>query len=289
MKTKLAIFLKIFIAVDLLILVLNYLHSYLDVSWVSVSPGRRLNNPLGGLLIALFLLGWVDPDIKRHWFGKIKTVLIQTPQKFYLFGILFFCIGFLEVMHLYSPLKSYWDLNIEKGYGTYFSTVQLFFLGVCVLIVSHELSKDANPVPKVWEWNVFGAIFLLISLDECLGIHDKIGVEVAGTLARWPIFSSVFVWLWIYAPLIIAVIVFFIRFFMRMTGKYKEARGFFYTGLFSWITALGLEAIARKSTLPRHLLIATEEGLEMVGATFFLLGVGMCINMTESKPIEQKD
>jgi hypothetical protein len=288
-RSKIEIFLKFFIAVDLVILIINYLHNYLELSWISASPGRRLNNPLGGLLIALFLLGWVNPDIKIRWFSQIKTFLTGIPHRYYFFGVLFFFVIFLEGMHLFSPKYSYWDLNIEKGYGTYFSTIQLFILGVSVLIISQEKRKEPNPVPKVWEWNVFSAIFLLISLDECIGIHDKVGVEVAGTLSKWPIFTSVFVWLWVYAPLIIGVIVFFMRFFLRITEEYRTARFYFYTGLFFWIGAIIFEAIARKSSYPRYLLIAMEEGLEMIGATIFLVGVGVCIKKTRPTPIEFKE
>lgn len=269
---------------DLIVLMINYLHNYLDVAWIPASPGRRLNNPLAALLIAVFLRGWVNVDFRTRWLAKLKIVLTETPQRNYFFAALFLLILFFEGMHLISPHKSLWDLNIEKGYGTYFSTIQLFVLGVSVLIVSQEKSKDPQPVPKIWEWNGFAFIFLFISLDECIGLHDKIGVEVAGTLSRWPIFSSVFVWLWIYAPLIIGAIVFFIRFFLRIKGEYRTARNYFYAGLFSWIVAIALEAIARKSLYPRNLLIAAEEGLEMAGATLFLFGVGVYLKKLQARP-----
>lgn len=263
---------KLIIIADLVILLLNFLNNYVDVDWVSVSPGRRLNNPLAGLLVALFLLGWVNPKIKKTSFEFLRTLITEIPRGYYFFGLLILVQIFLEGMHLTFPAKSYWDLNIEKGYATFFSTIQLYILGLAVLTISNERMNDLNPIPKFYEWNLVAFLFMYLSLDECIGIHDKVNVEAINFLPHWEGLDSVFLWLWVYAPMILAAVIFLMRFFIRASKNNPKVRLAFLAGLSSWVAALVLEGIARSSSFPRYLLIAIEEGAEMVGTTLLLLG-----------------
>lgn len=272
MKSKLELLIKLLIIVDLIVILLNFLHNYIDVEWVPWSPSRRLNNPLAALLAGLFLLGWINPQIKKRSFDYLTRLMTEIPRSYYFFGLLILMQLFLEGMHLTSPAKSYWDLNIEKGYATYFSTIQLYILGLGVLIIAHEKKRDLNPIPKLYEWNLVACLFMYLSLDECIGIHDKINVEAFNFLPHWEGMNTVFLWLWVYAPMILAAIVFLMRFFIRASKNNLKVRLAFLSGLSSWVIALILEGIARSSSFPRNILIAMEEGLEMLGATFLLLG-----------------
>lgn len=272
MKAKLEIFLKLFIVVDLIILLINFLHNYVEVDWISTSPGRRLNNPLAGLLVAFFLLGWVNPQFKKRVFDFLKTLVTKIPSGYYFFGLLVLTQIFLESMHLTSPEKSYWDLNIEKGYATYFSTIQMYILGLVVFIIASEKRNDLDSIPKVYEWYMVAGLFFYLALDECIGIHDKINVEAMNYLPYWKGAESIFAWLWVFAPMIFVTIIFLIRFFLRAAKNNPQVRYVFMAGLSSWVMALVFEAIAKSSSFPRYLLIAVEEGLEMFGATLLLLG-----------------
>jgi len=272
LKSKLEIFLKLFIIADLVVLLLNFLNNYVDVDWIFASPGRRLNNPLAALLSAFFLLGWVNPQIKKTSFDYLRTLITDIPRGYYFFGLLILMQFILEAMHFVSPVKSYWDLNIEKGYATYFSTIQMYILGLAVLIIAHERRDDHNPIPKIYEWYLVASLFMYLSLDECIGIHDKVNVEAINFLPRWEGFDSVFLWLWVYAPMILAAVIFLIRFFIRASKNNLKVRLAFLAGLSCWVSALVLEGIARSSSFPRHLLIAMEEGGEMLGTTLLLLG-----------------
>lgn len=275
LKSKLEIFLKLFIVVDLVILLINFLHNYVDVAWVPWSPGRRLNNPLAALLIAIFLLGWVNPDIKKRSFNFLRTLITEIPRSYYFFGFLIISQIFLEAMHLTSPAKSVWDLNVEKGYATYFSTLQLYLLGLSVLIIADERRMSLDPNPKLYEWNLVAGLFMYLALDECIGIHDKVNVEAINFLPHWEGADSIFMWLWVFAPMILVSIIFLIRFFFRASKDNLKVRIVFLAGLSSWVGALTFEGIARTSSFPRHLLIAMEEGVEMLGATLLLLGFGI--------------
>jgi hypothetical protein len=283
LKSKFELFLKIFIVVDLIILLLNFLNNYVDIDWISWSPSRRLNNPLAALLTAFFLLGWINPQIKEKSFNYLKTLITGVPRSYYFFGTLILIQIFLEVMHLTSPAKSYWDLNIEKGYATYFSTIQLFILGLTVLSISDAIKAELNPIPRLYEWNLVAGLFMYLSLDECIGIHDKVNVEAGKYLPHWEGMGSIFLWLWVFAPMILAAIIFLMRFFIRASKNNLKVRLVFLTGLSSWVTALILEAIARSSSFPRYLLIAMEEGLETFGATLLILGFGIYLKNIQTE------
>jgi hypothetical protein len=242
-----------------------------------------LNNPLAGLLAALFLLMWINPQIKTRFFGFLKKLTTESPHRYYFFSLLVLTQVFLVAMHLTSPAKSYWDLNIEKGYATYFSTIQMYTLGLVVFIIANAKKSDLNPIPKVYEWYLVTGLFFYLALDECIGIHDKVNVEASKYIPHWEGINSIFVWLWVFAPMIFVSIIFLIRFFFRTSKSNRQVLFVFLAGLSSWVVALILEAIARSSSFPRYLLIAMEEGLEMFGATLLILGFGIYLKNTLPK------
>ena len=178
-------------------------------------------------------------------------------------------------MHLTSPAKSFWDLNIEKGYATFFSTIQLYILGLAVLTITNEKRNVLNPIPKLYEWNLVVFVFMYLALDECIGVHDKVNVEAINFLPQWEGSGSIFMWLWVYSPMILGAIIFLTRFFIRASKNNLKVRLAFLAGLSFWVTALVFEGVARSSSFPRYLLIAMEEGAEMAGTTFLLLGFGI--------------
>jgi len=83
--------------------------------------------------------------------------------------------------------------------------------------------------------------------------------------------------LWFYAPIILVVIIFLSRFFLK---KFRYSWGILITmfvALTFWVSVLLLEGLAKSIVDPMgldygRLLIGIEEGSEMFGATLFMLG-----------------
>jgi len=270
------VLLKLIIFALMVILFLNFLNNYLDVDWLSKSPGRKLNNPLAGLLVAIFLLGWLNPEIRKTGFNYLKILTTRSPYNYFFFGSLILAQIFLEGMYLTSPSDSFWNLDYEKGYGTYFSTIQLYILGLTVLAIAHEEKAVLSPRMKSYEWKLVAFLFMALALDECIGIHDnyRAQVKIVSFLFSEKLAESLPHWLWIYSPIILVTVIFLMRFFIRASENKPRVRVAFLMGLSCWCAVLVLEKMGQSPSpaFPPYFFIALEEGAEMFGATLLLLG-----------------
>lgn len=275
-KKPLEIFLKLFIGADLIVMLHNFLFSRFQIELFIPHVGKRLNNPLLALLIALLALGLVNHDYKEKWFGRLKSLLTVKSRFFILVGILVFSIAFLEGMHLISPERSFWDLNVERGYGTYFSTLQLFFLGLVTLAVLSEAARGNFLKVRLAHWGWVAALFFFLAVDECIGIHDKIGTELAPLIKpNEPggiIYNAVFHWIWLYGPFIILAAIYLAGFFKNISADKPTVRLYFFSGLGLWVASVFIEIISKTSPVERFKLVALEEGAEMLGATLLIVG-----------------
>ncbi len=289
-RSKIVIALKIIIAIDVFAIVLNYLHGYLQIDLIIPAPGKRLNNPIAIWMICLLLLGVFDETFRQRWTGRLKRWLTLAPPRYYLFASLIAFEIFLEAMHLifkHSKQHMYWDLNLERGYGTYFSTFQLFLLTVVLIIIYLEEKKKITNIGERAEWYIAISSFFYLALDEVMGIHDRAGRY----FNHWVdhntfLYHTVHVWLWFYAPFILAAVYFLLKLFLRLTKDYAFARWSLFSGLGLWVFSILLEAIAKKRPLPGHILQSLEEGSEMLGATLLIFGLSLYLkkNYPVQKP-----
>ena len=65
---------------------------------------------------------------------------------------------------------SIFDLDEEESFGTWFSTLLLFFAAVLSLLVSACLRALADSMHR-W-WMMLGLGFGLLSIDEVVGLHE---------------------------------------------------------------------------------------------------------------------
>ncbi len=273
-KSKIALALKIIIAVDALALTLNFLSNYvgLDIP----APGRRLNNPFAVLLAGLFALGYVDRPWGDKWLARLKNFICDAPTRYYFFAALIACIALLETMHYLHPLSLRWDLDKEQGYGTYFATAQLFILGLVVLMVAREDEEARNSKSALWAWRAVMGVYFYLALDDCLGIHENF-INILQPLApKSQILHVMHEWLWVYAPFILAVAVFLARFFFLKFRGSPKIMAVLFTALSLWVSVIFLEGVAKSLVDPQGLFYSTvlesvEEGAEMLGATLFIL------------------
>ncbi len=275
-KNRVEIFLKLFIVIDAIVLVLIFLNTQFDLH-VIPAPGKKLNNPLGALLAAVFLLGVLNRDFRDTWTGRLKTSLLESPNRYYFFGILLALEVILETMWFFYPEDFHWNLNAEQGYGTHFSTVQLFILGVFVLIVAWETHPHTGDEKYRKPWYLVACLFLYLALDDGLGIHENFikwsqSIDPDGT-----VFHFIHEWLWFYGPFILIAVALLIRFFFTQFKRYPDVMAIMFVALSFWVSVILLEGLAKNVVDPLGLsqgrfLIAVEEGSEMLGATLFLFG-----------------
>ena len=275
-------FLRLLIAVDCLVMVVIFLHSQFGIEFPFPVPGRKLNNPLVALLAALFLIGVLNPDFRGYWLEKLKVLFTQNPERLYAFGILVLAEIFLQIMWFRDPRGEdfLWNLNAEQGYGTHFSTIQLYILGLFVLMIGMEKRKAAGSLKEVWPWYLVASMYFFIGLDDCIGIHEnfiKWSQEIAPGANM---FHFIHEWLWFYGPFMLFATAFLTRFFWREFRGSGRAIVVMFLALMMWLGVLIMEGVAKSLIDPFYfegsrIGIAVEEGLEMFGATLFLFGFSL--------------
>lgn len=276
-KHKLDTLIRFAIWVDLTILLLYFLSSQFGVSFPFPLPGKKLNNPLALLLLLFSIRLMLNVPFRKRHFGTLNKLLTDTPHRFYFFAVLIVVELALQIMWFAYPDDFRWSLDAEQGYGTHFSAIQLYILGLLVMMIA--LGGDTARKP-VWKeklpWYLVASVYFYIGLDDCIGIHDNISWS-RSLIPESTVFHFIYEWLWLYAPVILAVVIFLSRFFLK---KFRYSPGILATmfaALTFWILVILFEGLAKNIVYPmgldwKQLLIGAEEGFEMLGATLFMLG-----------------
>ena len=274
---KLDLIFKLLIGLDLIVMLIIFIHARVWENFPFPFLGARLNNPFMFLLILLGLRGWVNPEFREKNLSLIKRITTEEPIRRYFFSILLMIQVGLEVMWFLYPSDLFWSLNAEKGYGTLFATAQLFVLGIVVLITaSVDYGPNASWGDKI-PWLFVAFIYFFIGLDDCIGIHENF-INLGRKLALDSfVFHFVHEWLWFYAPMIVLVVIFLGKFFLKRFFYSPKLLGTMFVALGLWIMVLVLEGLAKSVVDPiswkyDRILIGFEEGFEMLGATLFMIG-----------------
>ena len=276
-KRKLDILIQTVIAVDIVILLLLFLNGQFGISFPFPLPGTKLNNPLALLLILLFLRGMINDPFRECCLKALEKLVTRTPQRFCFFTLLIIIEIALQIMWFNYPLIFHWNLNAEQGYGTHFSSIQLYLLGLVVVITAWADHGQETVWKEKLPWYLVAGVYFYIGLDDCIGIHENFIFWTRNLVPEATIFHFIHEWLWFYAPLIFAVVIFLSRFFLM---KFRYSWGILTTmfmALGFWVSVILLEGLAKNIVDPTgldqgRLLIGIEEGAEMLGATLFMLG-----------------
>jgi len=288
-KKNIELFLRVFILFDCLLMLVIFVNTQFGVEFPFPMPGRKLNNPLAALLGAIFLIGYLNPYFRENWLGKLKNYLINNSSRFYIFGALIGIEIFLQVMwHLY-PEDFLWNLNAEQGYGTHFSAIQLYVLGMFVLMIGMEKREEEGSLKKVWPWYLVAGMYFFIGLDDCIAIHENFIKWSQQVAPGADVFHFIHEWLWFYGPFMLAAAAFLMRFFWMEFRQNKVILCTMFLALVMWLGVLVMEGVAKNLIDPYSIEgsragIAVEEGLEMFGATLFLIGFSTFYRVTQKGP-----
>lgn len=274
---KLDLILKLLIGVDLIAMLVIFIHARVWEDFPFPFLGARLNNPFIYFLILLFLRGWANPEFGEKLLGLIKRLTTEEPARVCFFSVLLFMQFGLQVMWYLYPWDFFWNLNAEKGYGTLYSAGQLFLLGTVVLITARaDYGENASRSDK-FPWFFVAFVYFFIGLDDCVGIHENF-IAIGRKLAlESVVFHFVHEWLWFYGPIALTVAVFLARFFLKRFLYSPGLMVTMFAALLLWIGVLVLEGFSKSVVDPLsydygRILIGVEEGFEMLGATLFMIG-----------------
>jgi hypothetical protein len=288
---KLDLIFKLLIGVDLVAMLIIFIHARIWPDFPVPHIGSRLNNPFMFFLILLILRGWVNSDFRGKQLSLIKRITTEEPIRIYFFSILLMIQIGLEIMWFRQPIDGdfFWNLNAEKGYGTLFATAQLFILGMIVLITSRaDYGENARWNEKL-PWFMVASVYFFIGLDDCVGIHENF-IAIGGRLALDSlVFHFVHEWLWFYGPAAMVVVIFFASFFLKRFSYSPKILGAMFVALTLWVGVLILEGLQKKASTVDYdytrILIGIEEGFEMLGATLFIIGFSNHLKNLQEKSI----
>lgn len=189
--------------------------------------------------------------------------------------------GFQLAATLYPQARGvhFLSLDSEQSLPAFFSTL-LLFTSALLLILIARLDRDAPE--RASKWRVLAGGFLLMSLDEACSIHERLILPVRHLLGDGELGLFYFAWVIPGSLVVVAVALYFRRFLRTLPARVRRrflAAGALYVG-----GAIGIELFGGRhaemygmSNSGYVLLVALEEGLEIVGVLVFIRALLMYI------------
>jgi len=203
-------------------------------------------------------LRYTEKDLKKLISGLviIEIILVSIHIVVSLLGI---------------PIERF-NLNGEANIPTWFSSTQLFMIGVVFLLSAHHSNKHHHPSPLFL--SIVGIGFIFLSVDEAAIIHE----HITGALKHieWiPRFGhGRGIWIFLYFLIGLTLLIIGYREMLESWKYYKREIVIFIIGSIIFVFgAVGLEIIKFEVILkyPFNLLqVVFEEFFEMLGATVIL-------------------
>jgi len=219
---------------------------------------------------------------------RLKTQLRVNPKKvavaltvLMLFLLLFhlasvWSLHYDSTSKLFIHINQYFDLNREKNFPTYFSSAILMMASLLLLFI-YKLND--KPASNKRNWLFLAAIFLFLSLDEAIEIHEQLNIILLKFNKND--FSGYLKWIWVapYVLLFAAVAFYNLRFLLRLPKGTRN--NFMLSGFVYVFAAAGIESleghltktIKGKRELVLFFTTIFQEVLEMAAIILFIYGL----------------
>jgi len=172
-----------------------------------------------------------------------------------------FGVGFLSV-------------DVEASIVTWYSALLLLLCAILLAVIT--LRKSRTNSRYIHHWRILALIFIFLSIDETISIHEKLIFPLRSALNTGGIFH--FAWIVVYIPLVAIFVIFYLRFLAHLP---KTTRQLFWLSGTTYVAgAIGFEMIGGpiaetfgEEALPYLISVHFEEGLELLGLTIFVYGL----------------
>ena len=208
--------------------------------------------------------------------------IILKPKpiaKFFVFIIIFLTFAHIigQWASLYfglegehKPIVVWFDLDEELNFPSYYSTVSLLFCSSLLAVIAFAKRKNDE---RCLYWFGLAIIFLFLSMDESIGLHESLKSKVQIALNTSESFHSAWV-----IPYSIGLIIFllaYVRFVFNLPAKTRIL--FLIAGAVYVAGAIGMELIREcysncydDNITVVIAIITVEELLEMTGIVIFI-------------------
>lgn len=174
------------------------------------------------------------------------------------------------------------DLANEVSIPTFFSSVILLFAGILLLAIG--ILTRSGPGNYRGHWLSLAFIFIFLSFDEASSIHE-LYVYPLNALGISGVSSGVFGYAWVLVGIILVgiIVASFFKFWINMLPRTRRLT--LISAVCFVAGAIGFEVVGghfdqngNRLSLTYSLLVAIEEMLEMLGVTFFIYALLICIS-----------
>jgi hypothetical protein len=169
-----------------------------------------------------------------------------------------------------SPVLPMFSLSVEANFPTWYSSLLLAACGVLLFAIAAGVRQSQGPFYR--RWALLGAVFVYMSLDEAVELHEHLGeiVDLHGVLYfSWVVPAGILVLL-----LGLSYLPFLKHLPKRTRWRFVLAGAIYVGGALVLELPLGWWAErAGRHNVVYGLLDWVEETMEIVGATLFLLSL----------------
>lgn len=169
-----------------------------------------------------------------------------------------------------GELAAFFSLSAEANLPTWYASVLLFSCGILLAAIARREAAARDRFHR--HWAVLAAVFVYMSLDEAVEIHEHLGgiVEAGGVLYfSWVVPAAVIV-----VVVGVAYLPFLAHLDPRTRRRFVVAGGLYVGGALLMELPLGWWTEQHGSdNLGYALIDFVEETMELAGASWFLVGL----------------
>lgn len=156
--------------------------------------------------------------IKRKWLG-----LALAGMMVFLFVMHLILMTFMTDNMVYWEIASFFDMDIEVSFPTWYSTVVLLFVPAVLLFYIGYCKKMAGD-RQAWYWFLLSGVMLFLSINDGAMVHEKFttlnrALGIQNILDSWSI--DLFAWSWwvIYVPVGIVLLATMMKWFLALPRR----------------------------------------------------------------------
>jgi hypothetical protein len=192
------------------------------------------------------------------------------------FALAYVAIHILWPELTWGPFRPLSDLDGENSLSTWFSVVQLFFVGALLIFAAlnnqrkHQLSNVALTIA--------GLVLIVLSIDEEAQLHENLGYTARSFgLDELPLVGRWMAWIWAYAAIGILALGFAAKHLIALWTHFRPAAVIGLAGAMIYlIGAIGFEIVSfpfrgsEDTRTMQNIAQTIEEFLEMLGVSVVL-------------------
>ena len=190
------------------------------------------------------------------------------------------CIYFLPDFPCRETLTEIFNVNLEQNIPSVYSALALLFCSILLFIIAH--AKKVAGEPWHIQWRALSILFLYLSSDEFMSLHEKLLYPVRNALKIDGIFH--FAWVIPGGIFVVICLLAFFRFLFALPPKTRSL--FILAGTIFVSGALGMEMVGGyhaslygEKNFTYVVLVAIEEFLEMLGIIIFIYALLLYISI----------